>query len=392
LTGPREIPTSELKPGDRVQLFTLPRGEEDINITPEEAEFLGLMAGDGHVARDGGSARFTNTDEDLLEKSKRLFEVVTGGNARIDRTKKSGFTGESVPSVEFSGASPWFSLWRTELYAKSGANKVPCRVLNARREIQQLFLQGYNQADGLKSKTCNAEFKCWVTKSMLLGAGLWFLANSLGYRVALNWGADEAYRLNVGDPSPVKGAHLIRPLDEVKSNIKEPEHRGWLFDLATTSGTFSAGIGLTWVHNSPRRGETFVTRKIAKAAARIKLGFQKELVLGNLEAMRDWGHAKDFVKAMWLMLQQSEPDDYVIATGETHSVREFVEHAFAYVGIDNWADFVRTDPKYFRPAEVDALQGDPSKAKRILKWAPTITFEELVHEMVEHELQNASKS
>jgi len=150
-----------------------------------------------------------------------------------------------------------------------------------------------------------------------------------------------------------------------------------------------ASNGILFNHESPRRGETFVTRKIAKAVARIKLGLQKELVLGNLEAKRDWGHARDFVEAMWLMLQQRDPDDYVIATGETHSVKEFVELAFAYVGIDNWQKYVRTDVKYFRPAEVDVLLGDPSKAKKVLKWEPKVTFKDLVYEMVDHEIRTA---
>jgi len=144
--------------------------------------------------------------------------------------------------------------------------------------------------------------------------------------------------------------------------------------------------GILFNHESPRRGETFVTRKIAKAVARIKRGRQKNLVLGNLDAKRDWGHAKDFVHAMWLMLQQDKPDDYVIATGETYSVREFCEIAFDYVDLD-WQEYVTTDPKYFRPAEVDVLLGDPSKAKRVLKWQPTVCFGDLVREMVLKELQ-----
>jgi len=148
-----------------------------------------------------------------------------------------------------------------------------------------------------------------------------------------------------------------------------------------------ASNGILFNHESPRRGETFVTRKIAKAVARIKLGLQSELVLGNLEAQRDWGHARDFVEAMWRMLQQDTPDDYVIATGETHSVREFVERAFAVVDIPNWHDFVRTDLRYYRPTEVDVLLGDRSKAFKQLNWKPTVSFGELVYEMVEAELK-----
>ena len=143
--------------------------------------------------------------------------------------------------------------------------------------------------------------------------------------------------------------------------------------------------GILFNHESPRRGETFVTRKITKAAARIKLGLQDTLYLGNLDAKRDWGFAGDYVKAMWLMLQQDTPDDYVIATGETHSVREFLELAFRSLDL-RWEEYVRHDPRYYRPTEVDLLIGDSRKARRVLEWQPTVSFEELVVMMVQHDL------
>jgi GDPmannose 4,6-dehydratase len=143
--------------------------------------------------------------------------------------------------------------------------------------------------------------------------------------------------------------------------------------------------GILFNHESERRGETFVTRKITRAAAAIKLGLQKKLYLGNLDAQRDWGYAKDFVEAMWLMLQQDEPDDYVIATGQTHSVREFLNEAFGYLELD-WQDYVQIDPRYFRPAEVDLLVGDASKARSKLGWEPKVTFKELVKIMVDADL------
>ena len=150
-----------------------------------------------------------------------------------------------------------------------------------------------------------------------------------------------------------------------------------------------ASCGILFNHESPRRGETFVTRKIAKAAARIKLGKQNKLSLGNLGAKRDWGHAKEYVEAMWLMLQQDEPDDYVIATGETYSVREFLNVAFEHLNLD-WRDFVEIDAKYYRPAEVDLLVGDSSKAKAKLGWEPKIKFVDLVKEMVDYELEESN--
>jgi GDPmannose 4,6-dehydratase len=148
--------------------------------------------------------------------------------------------------------------------------------------------------------------------------------------------------------------------------------------------------GILFNHESPRRGETFVTRKITRALTRIKLGLQRTLFLGNLDARRDWGYAGDYVEAMWLMLQQPRPDDYVIATGEAHSVREFLDLAAAHCGVD-WTRHVETDPRYFRPTEVDYLLGDASKARRELNWTPRVSFDALVKMMVDHDLDLAGQ-
>ena len=146
--------------------------------------------------------------------------------------------------------------------------------------------------------------------------------------------------------------------------------------------------GILFNHESPRRGETFVTRKITRAVGRISEGLQRTLYLGNLESKRDWGFAGDYVEAMWRMLQQDRPDDYVVATGQAYTVREFVQAAFAHVGLDP-ADHVEIDPRYFRPTEVDFLQGDPSKARSKLGWSPNVSFEDLVRMMVDHDLELA---
>jgi GDPmannose 4,6-dehydratase len=146
--------------------------------------------------------------------------------------------------------------------------------------------------------------------------------------------------------------------------------------------------GILFNHESPRRGETFVTRKITRAAARIKVGLQKKLFLGNLDASRDWGYAPEYVEAMWLMLQQPEPDDYVVATGETHTVREFLEEAFRHLGLAP-TDHVEFDPRYLRPVEVPMLRGDASKARKQLGWRPKTGFKDLVRIMVDADLQLA---
>ena len=163
--------------------------------------------------------------------------------------------------------------------------------------------------------------------------------------------------------SAARAQHLVKNPAEIRRiEPLDAPPSDWYFDIETESGKFCAGVGRLVISNSPRRGLEFVTRKVTHGAASIKLGLQDKLLLGNLDAERDWGYAKDYVEAMWLMLQQDEPDDYVIATGEAHSVRELVDVAFAHVGLDP-AEYVGTDPRYFRPAEVDHLIGDYSKAQ-----------------------------
>jgi len=160
----------------------------------------------------------------------------------------------------------------------------------------------------------------------------------------------------------------------------------WITVNYRESYNLFACSGILFNHESPRRGMEFVTRKITYAVAKIKLGLANELRLGNLKSKRDWGYAGDYVRAMWLMLQQPEPDDYVVATGETHAVEEAVEIAFSHVGLD-WHDYVKTDPKFFRPAEVDLLVGDCTKAKNVLGWKPEVSFQELITMMVDHDLK-----
>jgi GDPmannose 4,6-dehydratase len=154
-------------------------------------------------------------------------------------------------------------------------------------------------------------------------------------------------------------------------------------------GLFAAN-GILFNHESPRRGENFVTRKITRSATRIKLGLQDGLALGNLDARRDWGFVGDYIEAMWMMLQQEQPDDYVVATGETHSVQEFLERVFDRLKLD-WHKHVQTDPRYLRPAEVDLLQGDASKARRVLEWKPQVNFQQLVEMMVDADLELAER-
>ena len=164
----------------------------------------------------------------------------------------------------------------------------------------------------------------------------------------------------------------------------------WATKCYRESYSLFATNGIMFNHESPRRGERFVTRKITKAAAHIKLGLQKNLFLGNIEAQRDWGYAKDYVRAMWMMLQQDQPDDFVIATGETHSVKEFLDEAFGLLDLD-WREYVKIDPSFMRPLEVSTLVGDYSKARKMLNWNPTMRFKDLVKLMVDADVKEVQQ-
>jgi GDPmannose 4,6-dehydratase len=213
----------------------------------------------------------------------------------------------------------------------------------------------------------------------------------------------EAVRIVGGQDNKIRfyqasSSEMFGKVREIPQNEMTPFHPRSPYGAAKVFGHYitvnyreSYGLfatsGICFNHESPRRGLEFVTRKVSNGVARIKLGLQEKITLGNLDSSRDWGFAGDFCEAMWLMLQQDEPDDYVIATGETHTIRELLEVAFAAAGIDDWKPLVETDPRFTRPAEVDLLMGDASKARDKLGWKPKVDFPELVTMMVEHDLE-----
>jgi len=395
LDGDREVPAGEVREGDSLALGIGPDSTSACELTEAEAWLLGALAGDGYVQEDGG-VRVTSNDPEILEGAEKAWRATTGGGA-TRWTGKSGFSELPVEAVNLTGATAYGRWIRPQLYTEGGEKRVPARVLNATLEAQLSFLKGYNATDGLRAGHSRYEFKSFKTASPCLAAGLWWLAQrALGQRAILCLEERDGrlyFQINLSVPDDErqgnKGAHLRRPVAEVV-RVSNVSHEGWLFDLATESGTFHAGVGDGWIHNSPRRGETFVTRKVTRAAARIKLGLQQKLYLGNLDAKRDWGYAKDFVEAMWLMLQQPEGDDYVVGTGESHSVRELCEEAFGHVGLDH-AKYVEIDPRYHRPTEVDFLLADASKAEKKLGWKARTAFPELIRLMMESDLALAER-
>ncbi len=363
-TADGERPSKDVAPGDRMLRAALPDAPAFSNPGLEFAWMLGAFVGDGSASR-GNCAE--------------VWERQTLGASVYSATTSGFVPGAVVGALALNGAPRFVEWLRDECYTDEGLKRVPRVVLNADEAVWRAFLEGYNAADELK------------TNSPVLAMGLWWMARkALGQDVVLNVDAGPAehpgpfYSLNLRTPNDVggKGAHLRKDLAEVKRVVEDPHFDGWLYDITTESERFHAGVGELIIHNSPRRGKEFVTRKISDGVARIKLGLAKDLRLGNLDAQRDWGFAGDYVRAMWLMLQQEHPDDFVIATGRTHSVREFVRIAFESAGLGSYEPYVLMDQRFMRPAEVDLLIGDPAKAKRVLGWEPEVNLETLVEMMV----------
>jgi GDPmannose 4,6-dehydratase len=390
-----EVVARDVEVGDWLALCNeAPETPAWTTIAPELAELLGLLAADGNVGRDGERPRFTNNDPMLRARVAELWSRCFLGTTS-EHTLASGFNPErSVKHLTLCGGGIGLGRWlREQLYGSRSFKQVPPVVLNGGADAHDAFLAGYYAGDGLK----RGNGESVKTNSPLLALGVAWLYGLRGQSssVYVEHRAGKAYyQLNLGSRVRVgmQGAHLRKDPAEVRRIVEVDGEPGeFVFDLATESGVFCAGVGRLVVHNSPRRGLEFVTRKITWHAAAIKLGLRDKLALGNLDAQRDWGYAKDYVKAMWLMLQQDEPEDFVIATGATHTVRECVEVAFDEAGLGGWEPYVEIDPQFIRPAEVDLLIGDPGKAKARLGWEPETSFEELIRLMTRADLELLSR-
>jgi len=439
----KEVGKIELK--DKINLIDYPEVSAYSDLTEKESELLGIICGDGHVSVGRSGIYVTSKSLDFKEYVGLLWTEISNEGYSLSSTR-SGFTGKEVGRVYLKNSTNWvsnFDIYCDE-YSIFGdrLKRVPCQVLNSKPDVMLAFLKGYNLADGLKSGHGDYELKNFKTNSPILAAGLCFLVSKTTkqdfnitveestkwrekthyYSINLNSNSEHCqnkknniWKIKTIDELIPQGLSqremarrtgvsrsLIRKIqnktveirhqlsvedNEVKKIIDYDDYKGWFYDLTTESGTFHCGVGRGHVHNSPRRGPEFVTQKIAQSVASIKLGYSRELHLGNMDAKRDWGHAKDYVRAMWMILQHDVPDDYVVSTGEAHSVKEFVELAFQRAGLD-WQDYVSVDQAFFRPTEVDYLLGDCSKIRNTLGWKPEITFENLVNEMVDYAIEH----
>jgi GDPmannose 4,6-dehydratase len=381
------VRADSVQEGDRLVVAEdLPGRSAWTVLTEESAELFGLLCAHGWVQQDGRGICFTNNDDALRTRVAELWARCFLGTSR-EWVGRSGFSDSEVGKLNLTGRASLASWLREQLYTRTGHKQVPPLVLNADEAAQRAFLRGYYAGDGLKQ----GNGMSFVTNSAVLAQGLCWLYHLDGQPASVYVERREAavyYRVNLASAARVgaKGAHLRRDPAEVRRIVEVPDPQDeWVYDLETESGVLCAGVGRLVVHNSPRRGLEFVTRKITWHAAAIRLGLADTLTLGNLDAERDWGYAKDYVEAMWMMLQQDQPEDFVIATGVAHSVRDCVEIAFDQAGVPI-DGHVQTDDSFRRPAEVDQLVGDASKAKRQMGWEPQTSFEELIRLMVDADL------
>ncbi len=379
------VRADDVDEGDHLAIAeSMPERPNWTAITMETAELLGLLCADGWVDRTGAKICFTNNDDALRARVAELWSRCFLGGSH-DWIGRSGFSDSDVGKLNLTGGRGGLAAWlREQLYTRTGHKQVPPLVLNADEAAQQEFLRGFYAGDGLK----RGNGMSFVTNSPVLAQGLCWLYHLDGQPASVYVERREAavyYRVNLASAVRVgaKGAHLRRDPAEVRRIVEIPDPQDeWVYDMETESGVLCAGVGRLVVHNSPRRGLEFVTRKITWHAAAIKLGLADKLTLGNLDAERDWGYAKDYVEAMWMMLQQDDAEDFVIATGVAHTVRECVEIAFDQAGLEI-DDHIEIDASLKRPAEVDQLIGDASKAKRQMGWEPETTFEQLIRLMVD---------
>jgi len=406
----KEVEAQNIKIGDKLFKAKFPKENGLLSCDLDFAKFLGYLIGDGYIS-ESGKIRLIGSDKEKIENIAKLLTTKFGWSYRIYTNGPGSFetSKKNVWYLDIRNDSNFGKWLRKEIYTRhSKEKKVPAFILNATKEVKKVFFDGYYEADGRKTGSEKYEYKGFTTSSATLCLGLIYIFKSFSNqipKVQIDYRDKRRYYyVQFRSPEDTnKGKHLQKTLNEVIKILETETEDGWFFDIQTKSGTFATGVSLCKIHNSPLRGVEFVTRKITYSLARIKYGLQDKLVLGNLDAKRDWGYAKEYVEGMWLMLQQEEPDDYVLATGETHTVREFVERAAEIAGFKiEWEGegvntkgidkntgkiIVEVSPEFYRPAEVDILIGDYSKAKEKLGWEPKTKFDKLVEIMMEADLK-----
>jgi GDP-D-mannose dehydratase len=432
--------------GDKLLLGKYPvLYEKELGVSENEAMLCGFIVACGSI-NENETITLCNSDMRMLEKYRQIIPTIYNNYFQMGEVKEKHIKEKTKKYLTISPMDDfWKKFQRKDFYTTEGYKRIPWKILNSNSKIKLAFIHGYYESAGLqKGHSLSYEFKNVKSGSAVLIAGLVCLIYNLmkqEYNINIDIGAGISYYYSVNFLSnsntgqnartaterytkvklmldqqcsqretarktgitrtfirkvkngyiPKGRHHFQQDRSEVKKVIDMVKHDGWFYDIETNSGKFMCGVGLGIVHNSsPRRGLNFVTKKVTSSAARIKMGLQDDVYLGNLKSRRDFGYAGDYVEAMWLMLQHDTPDDFVIASGEFHTIQELVELAYGYAGLD-WQKYVRIDPKLFRPSEVDNLLGDPSKAKNVLGWKPKLDFAGLIRMMYDYDLIEAEK-
>lgn len=423
LSNNSKIKTRQLGIGQQLLHKEFPSPENITYMSKEEALFIGMMVGDGYISEDGVKGQFSNNSQDALKLFESLWMRLAVGTITL-REFKTEYG--KITQAALNGNTNYLRMIRDEIYTYDGYKKVPDRILNGSEEVKLAFLDGYNMTDGLKSNPCTYAFKNFKTDSIILAQGLLFLIRVTtkqdfnitfeedekyyGYysmnllspvdnkakeekvvelmqvgksmrAIERETGISRVFARKIHNGGHVQSHHLAKPKEEIKKIISHAQQPEWVYDIETESGRFMAGLGNIVISNSPLRGLEFVTRKISNGVAKIYVGLEDKLELGNLDAVRDWGYAPEYVEAMWKMMQEDKPDDYVIATGQRHSVLEFATEAFSLLGL-KYQDHLKTDKRFLRPLDVNFLQGDASKAESKLGWKSKTKLKDLVKLMV----------
>lgn len=421
------------KIGDKLLHGNFPKLIESLNVfTKEEAELLGLIVGDGWVHKQKLICHIGNNSDDIVKRVEELWSSIAQQGVSVGKfyNKKDSF-GKSR-NIKLNNFSEWHfsSFCRDMIYDRSNKKRIPFEILNSSKEIKRAFLDGYNLADGLKKNNCTYKYKNFKTNSQILALGLIQLIQEV---------TQQKYNLNIEqknncfyysinllsdkNSSSDKKDLVLDLLNEGLSqreihrrtgisrtfirrvvnneNIKEHHYRflnrkeikkqldveyDVVYDIETETGKFMAGAGNIVIANSPRRGIDFATRKITRGAARTRYGLQKNISMGNLSAFRDEGHSKDYIRAMHLMLQQQEAEEFVIATGQGATIEDMFRHVADKAGF-KFEELYEMNPKFMRPSDVAFLLGDASKAKEKLGWEPEYTWKTLLDEMYEHDIK-----
>jgi len=422
--------------GEELLHGNFPENHRDLDFfTEEEAKLIGLIVGDGWVHKEKMICHIGNNCDDIVSLVKEIWSTITGGSVTIGKFYRKKQNKGKSRKILLNNFVDWehSPFLRQMIYNGNSKKKVPVQILNASKEVQAAFLEGYNLADGLKKNKCTYLFKNFKTNSQELAAGLLFLINKIteqeynitveenrgNYYYSINLLSNRksskekieiaegllsekipmreihrrteisrSFIQKVARDIPIKTKHYgFQSRKEIKKIINTSFD--YVYDIETASGKFMAGAGRIVIANSPRRGFDFATRKITRGVASVKLGLSEHIYMGNLSAFRDEGSSNDYVQAMYLMLAQNRPEDYVIATGSGATIEEMFRHVCGLAEL-NFEDIYRMDKRFMRPSDVPYLKGNPAKAKKDLNWKPKYTWKRLLKEMYEHDLRELS--